>query len=580
MSLRRSAVTVGTVVITAAILLGAGLRFIDLDWPPLSDAEAQFALPALSPTASPAPSVAPPQEMAAPSAIYQVLTSLIFSLFGAGEGGARLVPACFGALLVALPLLIRRRLGDSRTAFTMLLLALSPTLVAASRSAIDSLIGAFGISLAAASPLISRDERRGAILLGIGGGLTLAAGPSAWFGMAGFLLGAVGFWAARRLPGDRALPEWRPSDLRLSIIIALVTAVGVASGAGIYLRGVSSLFTSLSSWLLGWGAGEPLRPLTVAIASLVYEPLLWFLGVVGAVMAFRTGDRLGQAGAFWAVGEFAMLLIYPGRQPAMIVWLAIPLAFLGGLSLRNLLESLPGAVSRRAVALLSFACIILSAFAILQLRAEAQGRFADLNFAGIPMGLLLPLLAGLLGVALILLFGLGWSWREAWMSAGAAAVVVLLALSVASMSRISFGDSAAGAGELWRPSASTAGIPLMLDSLELASQAQTGFDARMEVRVIDGLPPSIAWALRAFPRPSTADLLEGTAAPAAIAPETALLPEMQDQYIGQTLSLRERWGWDGVLPPGALRWLALGDAPTVQDRWVMLIRADVFGGEE
>jgi hypothetical protein len=580
MSVRRSAISAAAVVFSVAIILGAVPRFIHLDWPPLSDGEANFALPALSRIADSAPFVDPAQAPAPASAVYQVLTSLVFNLFGPSDAGARLVPAFFGALLVAMPLLLRRRIGPSRAALTMLLLALSPTLVGASRLAGDAVIGAFGVSFGLAALSASWGGKSTAVMLGIGVGLALAGGPSTWFGVSGLLIGAIAFWAMGRLTGTLALPNWRPPYLRLMITVALISAVGIASGAGISFRGLSSIFSSLSNWLSGWGMTEPIRPLTLGIASLAYEPLLWFLGIAGGVLAFRKADALAQASVYWVAGELVMILIYPARQPENIIWLAIPLAFLGGLSLGSMLDALPQLDSRRAVPLLGGACLVLAAFAILQLRAEAQGRFAGLSFAGIPMGLLLPLLASLLAAALILLFGLGWSWRDARMSAGCSAALVLLALSLASLSRISFGESAGGAAELWRPSGSTAGIPLMLDSLELASQAQTGFDTLMDVQVIDGISPALTWALRAFPRPSMQDALQGIPAPAAIAPETALTPEMSEGYIGQTLTLRERWGWDGALPPNALRWLVLGDGPVVQDRWVMLIRADVFGREE
>lgn len=579
MSLRRSTISTALLIFSAVVVLGGVVRLVGLSWPPLSDAEAQSALPALSPTAASA-EFDGPGEVEASSGAYQVLTAAAFSVFGSGESSARLIPALFGASLVAVPLLVRRRIGASHAALTMLLLALSPTLVGASRSALDPVIGAFGVSLALASPFTERDGRLRAVMLGVGGGLALASGPSVWFGLSGLLLGAAGAWIVGRVPGGQGLPAWRPAYPRMTIIVALVSALVIASGAGFYVSGISTIFAALSRWLSGWGTQEPLQPAALALAALAYEPLLCLLGVVGAALAFRRGDRLGQASGYWAAGEFAMLLLYPGRRPELIIWLAIPLAYLGGLSLRSLLAALPRSHSRRAVILLGAACIVLAAFSFLQLRAEEQGRFAGLSFGGVPMGFMLPSLAGLLAAALIVLFGLGWSWRDALISAAGSAVLVLSVLSIASLTRISFGDSAAGAKELWRPSGSTAGVPRMLHTLKLASQAQTGFDGLMEVRRLDVTAPSVLWALHSFPRPSAEEVLNGVISPAVVAHEMDVPPEMEREYIGQTLTLRERWGWSGPLPPDTIRWLVTGDVPVIQDQWLVMIRADVFGSEE
>jgi hypothetical protein len=579
MSLPRSTISTALSVFSAILLLGAAARLVGLNWPPLSDAEAQSALPALSPTAAPA-EFDGSGGMVASSGAYQVLTAAFFSLFGASESSARLVPALFGGLLVAVPLLMRRRIGDSQAALIMLLLAISPTLVGASRSALDPVIGAFGVSLALASPFAGRGGRLEAVLLGIGGGLALASGPSVWFGLSGLLVAGVAAWIAGRVSQTQGLPAWEPAHSRMTIILALVSALVIASGAGFYFNGISTIFTAFSRWVSGWGTPEPLHPATMALAALAYEPLLCFLGLAGAAMAFRRGDRLGQASAYWAGGELVLLLLYPGRRPELIIWLAIPLAYLGGLSLRSLMAQLPRSHSRRTVILLGAACIVLAAFAFLQLRAEEQGRFAGVSLAGAPMGFVLALLAGLLAVGLIVLFGLGWSWRDALISAAGSAALVLLVLSIASLSRISFGDSAAGAKELWRPSASTAGVPRMLHTLAIASQAQTGFDSLMKVQRLDVTAPSILWALHAFPRLSTEEVLNGVTSPAVVAPEVDVPPEMERGYIGQTLALREHWGWSGALPPDTIRWLITGDAPVIQDRWLVMIRADIFGAEE
>ena len=52
------------------------------------------------------------------------------------------------------------------------------------------------------------------------------------------------------------------------------------------------------------------------------------------------------------------------------------------------------------------------------------------------------------------------------------------------------------------------------------------------------------------------------------------------EYLGQSVTIGESWGWTGWLPPDLMSWLVVRDAPTVPDRWVLLVRKDVVGVEE
>lgn len=567
-------------IFAVVIVLAVGLRLPGLDWPPLSDAEAEMALPALSQSARPAPflefeGASPPK-----SGLYQVLTMVAFHLFGAQDETARLIPAIIGVLLVGVPFLLRGRVGVGRASLTALLLTISPTLVASSRSVQDAGMGAFGLTLLLALLLTSHGEARDPWLPAIAIGVAISAGASLWFGLSGFLFAWVLGRISARLTDLPMGIDWDWLPARRTFLIGLLFAVVIATGAGSSVTSLRALFVSLSDWLSGWSVQRPIHPLTLLTASIAYEPLIWLLGLIGAVLVLRKQDRLGTGGVWWALGAILVIIIYPGRGPEHLIWFVIPMAYLGAVALDAILQGVLSSEVRTPLLALSGAVILLTIFAFLQIRIGLQGRFAGLEFAGLSMEFLMPTLALLLALALGVLFSMGWSPRDALLSAALSGVVLSSALSLSALSRLSYGESAAGAEELWRPRASTKGILLMLETIELVSEAETGFGAAVSVQATDQVPPALVWALRDYGRPSPDELMAGLAPSVVLAPETALPAEMGQEYIGQTLAVRERWGWEGLVPPEVLRWLVLGDAPTVQDRWVLMVRADVFGEAE
>ena len=52
------------------------------------------------------------------------------------------------------------------------------------------------------------------------------------------------------------------------------------------------------------------------------------------------------------------------------------------------------------------------------------------------------------------------------------------------------------------------------------------------------------------------------------------------EYLGQSVSIGEHWGWTGWWPPELLFWWVTREAPTLPDRWVLLVRPDIAGVEQ
>ena len=56
--------------------------------------------------------------------------------------------------------------------------------------------------------------------------------------------------------------------------------------------------------------------------------------------------------------------------------------------------------------------------------------------------------------------------------------------------------------------------------------------------------------------------------------------ELKDDYIGQTITIGEEWGWDSALPPEPLKWWVKRRPATEMHEWLILIRQDMISLSE
>src|SRR5262249_4749357 len=131
------------IVIAAAALW---LRLAQLGAHPLNDVEAREALAVLRQLRGAADASLEPR-----SPTYFFFTYFGFLLFGASEATARLWPALAGVGLALAPALYRDQLGRGVALGASVLLALSSTLLAASRSADGTMLAVLALALAVGS---------------------------------------------------------------------------------------------------------------------------------------------------------------------------------------------------------------------------------------------------------------------------------------------------------------------------------------------------------------------------------------------------------------------------------------------
>jgi hypothetical protein len=577
MTMRKITVRVEVLFYLLLAVFSAWMHLTKLDWPPLSDAEATSALSALQGTSDEAPLWTDAESSASASPAYQLLTRLVFLAVGPSDAAARIIPALFGIALVFVPLLFRKQLGLGRALSTAWLLGLSPTLLAASRTASGTTMAACGLLLAVGLA-VSPDVKWRGIWIAVALGLTLSTGAQAITALIG--LGIAAFVARLQERGNGSdEPEKRPASgsARMLWLVPLV-ALGIAAGFGLYLKGISGLFDSFAAWVTGWIGGNGISQLSLWTMLLVYEPLILLLGIGGAVLVWRRQETWGFAAISWAAVAMVLASFYSARQPSDIVWAVIPLALLAGEALSRLVEQ--WIETRIDIAIIGLACMILIvvAYGYLQLSAYSVGAYIDPQSSRMVLLFVLASIALVIGG--ILLFGLGWSWGLAWRGASATIFVLLLALSLSAGVQLAFADSAASGRDLWRPQSSTVGLTMLVDTLQNLSVAQTGHTDSLEIEVGQEITPGLAWAMRDFDGARRLQPYERVSAPVVLVPEYAAVPGLTETYVGQVMIIGERWGWTGALPSDMISWWISRDAPALGERWLLFVNPEAFGLED
>jgi hypothetical protein len=308
---------------------------------------------------------------------------------------------------------------------------------------------------------------------------------------------------------------------------------------------------------------------------IAYEPLVLILGIGGAVMVWRRQETWGYAAISWTAVAMVLASFYSARQPSDMIWAVIPLTLLAGDALARLVEQ--WIETRVDIAIIGLACMILivATYGYLQLSAYSGGAYID------PVSSSMVLLFVLSSIALltagVLLFGLGWSWGLAWRGASATIFALLLAIGLSSGVRLAFSDSAASGRDLWRPQSSTIGLPMLVDTLENLSVAQTGHPDYLEFQVGQDITSGLAWALRDFGAATRLDAFERADASVVLVPEYAAVPGLTDEYVAQIIVIGERWGWTGALPSDMIDWWIHREAPALGERWLLFVNPEAFG---
>jgi len=318
------------------LAMAVGSRLLGLATTPLSPAESGAALSAWDTVSTggwPA---------TADSPLLLTSQTLLFALLGPSEVTARFLPALTGILLVGLPLLWHKELGNLGALVAAGLLLASPLSLFTARRADGTALAVLGGSLVVTIILqalagADADTRGHEALLTLG--LTLGlTGGAPFYDVA--IAGCAACWVMRRAAprGEIAL-RWKRAA---SIGVGLSLLVSVAFG--LRWSGWAGIADGAAAWWAEWlsPAERSTSPLGML---LLYEPLLLISAVTGLVLLVNrhTADRhlLPRAFALWAVGAALLVAVRPGSAPEALSASILPLALLGGFAADRLWSHLP-----------------------------------------------------------------------------------------------------------------------------------------------------------------------------------------------------------------------------------------------
>ena len=279
-------------------------------------------------------------------AFLLLLQRALFFLFGATDVVARMAAVLPGMLLVLAPLALRRWVGGPAALGMAAVVAISPTLVYASRVINPEVI----IALCAVAVIVALVGLAGsprnavpAVAIGVAAGVAYGTGPSALTMAITLIIGLAA--ASLTEPGGtiaEGLRALRQARHTLWCVVAfLITIVVVFTRLLSYPAGITGVLETIGAWrqlLFGPGAGQPV--VLFLLVLLVYELLVLAFGVVALTNGRATrGDAVALFAA-WGLAAFCAWSFSAGRAPEQAIHVVLPIALLAGIGLGETLHAI------------------------------------------------------------------------------------------------------------------------------------------------------------------------------------------------------------------------------------------------
>lgn len=551
-------------LLIVALILALALRLIRLGVLPLTNMEAGIALQAL--TVGQGVDTVFGEHIA-----YVGLTGLDFFIFEAGNFLARFWPAIIGAMVVLIPFLFKDIIGDWAAGILGIVLAVTPEMVSLSRIIGTPMI-AF-VSLFLAFGLI---YKRKPVLSGVAFALALMGGSGFWTGI---LLTGIGFVSGEIFLDFGILSKLKKifskRKFRVRFITAWFLTIGVV-GTGFFLspEGLSGVFSGLVNFIRGFGVSYTrpflLRPLALIAYSL---PAVLF-GVWGGIRSILHNNKLDIFLLILAMLGLLYLLVYPGAQPADIIWVTLPLWALSArviCSVWRLPED-----NQLVMVGTALVVVIVFAFLLLSLRSIINpGLVQDAQIVT-----LVALFGGfILLIALILLVTYGWS-EDVAISGLLIGLSFVALFGMIAVTNRSTGLSTEEPAALWYPDDPQLTIRWLKTSIDRVFEWNKRRSDPLEIVVVDLSTPGMQWALREYDDTAFVPFLPPASQPGILISDIMTQPEISNSYRGQELVWTQNNQWQEMSAMQYLNWLITREAPTTSERIIFWVRTDLMPDEQ
>lgn len=552
--------TIHVLILMGAFVIGVAFRLIRLGVMPLSNMEAEFALQALA--------VARRSETLFGDHIaFLSLTGINFFLFSTGNFLARFWPAFSGALVVFVPFLFKKSIGQWPASFASLVFAISPEMVGLSR-----IIGSPMMAMVFLMLTIGFFSTGKPILVGLFLGLGLMSGPSFWLGvviLAGSLILAELFFGVREVFSGLLFRKDKPFWIYFAFSFT-TTLLVVGTGFFMAPAALSGIFTGLYTFLLSIG-GHRLVPFgLIPFTLLAYAGGALLFGLWGGIRGVLLGSKLELFLFTWAMFGSLFIMLYPGGSPADVIWVTLPLWILS-VRVVSFAWHKPES-STLVVAITSVLVVVMSAFMLLALRALVAPTLAQSQ----QLNYLIALSGGaVMLVVVILLVNYGWS--EAIARTG-----LLLGLAlVLSAGMISVSVNSSGIGpdvthELWYPDEAILFTEWMQITIDRVMVWNSRGNESVDITVAGIDTPGMRWALRDYGQVDLISFLPPQSQPGILITEMSAIPEIANSYQGQGLVWAREVPWRDLSANQYLTWLVTRDVPTIPKEVILWVRTDLM----
>lgn len=540
-------------------LLALALRLYDLGGRPLQDREASQALAAWRFYSGQA------ENLRGYSPLLLSGDVLAFTLFGANDFTARLIPALFGTALVLLPYWLRHRLGRPGALVTSLFLTLSPSTLFLSRYAGGEIIVAFSAVAMVIGFFGYLEEKRPLYLYILGAGLALALGAGSAVYTVLFIFGTSFIFLALLNRLGRATENWSTiidtlrsiyerellrNNVVFFVVVFILTCTLLLTNPG----GIQASIDLFPAWLQGLIPGSQTWYFHLQLLF-TYEPFIVVFGLAGLVYYLVVrGNFFANFLIYWAVISIYIHTIAGSGAPTDVILSLLPLTLLAGLFLGRFLEGLLQSASWGGEGL--FLAIAGSVFVYLLFELSGYATSGQQAY------LLLVVVAFLLPLGLLALYWVWFGQRVALQSGGLTLLLVLGFLNLGFSWTLNYRpDNNPWQTMIARPSAP--GVLNLVSTLEQVSAEREG-DRHLIALTVEGTAdPLLPWYLRDFRNARFVHTLDTTiTVPVVITSGQGDDPALSESYSGQDFALRSSWRLEGLWGPDLVRWLLYRQAPT------------------